>query len=155
MTPGARSNAVRWGALAVGIVLFAAALYYINISLAVGTIRRLGVALPLALLFSGLWHLVRTWAWSWCFPPDRNLSFLRLARVRLAAEASGVPEVRAEERQVTLKWARLPDRREVTLALQVAGFRPDSGSNQVRIPVAVGRDPVDVALRALTALTQD
>ncbi|MGI8829679.1 MAG: transcription-repair coupling factor [Candidatus Limnocylindria bacterium] len=76
-------------------------------------------------------------------------------RVRLAAEASGVPEVRAEERQVTLKWARLSDRREVTLALQVAGFRPDSGSNQVRIPVAAGRDPVDVALRALTALTQD
>ena len=46
----ARANAVRWGALAVGIVLFAAALYYINISMAVGTIRRLGVALPLALL---------------------------------------------------------------------------------------------------------
>jgi transcription-repair coupling factor (superfamily II helicase) len=73
-------------------------------------------------------------------------------QVRVAAEAAGVPEVRAEERQVTLKWARLPDRREVSLALQVAGFRPDSGSNQVRIPVATGRDPIDVALRALAAL---
>ncbi|MGI8998475.1 MAG: TRCF domain-containing protein [Candidatus Limnocylindria bacterium] len=73
-------------------------------------------------------------------------------RVRLAAEAAAVPEVRVEERQVTFKWARLSDRREVTLALQVSGFRPDSGSNQVRIPVAAGRDPVDVALRALSAL---
>ena len=74
-------------------------------------------------------------------------------RVRLAAEAAGVPEVRAEERQVTFKWARLPDRREVTLALQVAGVRPDSGSNQVRIPVAPGRDAVEVALGALAALS--
>jgi hypothetical protein len=34
----------------------------------------------------------------------------------------------------------------------VAGFRPTLASNQVRIPVASGRDPVDVAVRALTAL---
>jgi hypothetical protein len=46
----------------------------------------------------------------------------------------------------------MPERREMSIALQVAGFRPDSGSNQVRIPVAPGRDPVDVALRALEAL---
>ncbi|MEO5897106.1 MAG: lysylphosphatidylglycerol synthase domain-containing protein [Vicinamibacterales bacterium] len=87
MTPASRANVIRWGALAVGIILFAAALYYINISLAVGTIRRLGVALPLALLFSGLWHLARTWAWAECFPKPRTVPFLRLARVRLAAEA--------------------------------------------------------------------
>ena len=74
-------------------------------------------------------------------------------RVRQAAEAAGVPEVRAEESQVTLKWSgRMPDRRTMSVALQVAGFRPDSGSNQVRIPVAAGRSPVDVALRALEAL---
>jgi transcription-repair coupling factor (superfamily II helicase) len=83
-------------------------------------------------------------------PPVEGL--FTAVRVRLAAEAAGVPEVRAEERQVTLKWARLPDRRAVSVALQVAGFRPDSGSNQVRIPVAEGSDPVDVALRALDAL---
>jgi transcription-repair coupling factor (superfamily II helicase) len=73
-------------------------------------------------------------------------------RVRMAAEAAGVPEVRAEERQVTFKWARMPDRREVSVALQVAGFRPETASNQVRIPVAAGRDPIDVAVRALAAL---
>ena len=83
----ARSNAVRYGALAVGVILFAAALYYINISIAVGTIRKLGVALPLAIAVSGLWHLARTWAWAWCFPQPREVSFLRLFRVRLAAEA--------------------------------------------------------------------
>jgi transcription-repair coupling factor (superfamily II helicase) len=75
-------------------------------------------------------------------------------RVRMAAEAAGVPEVRAEPQQVTLKWTgRMPDRRELAVRLQVAGFRPDSASNQVRIPVADGRDPVDVALRALEAVT--
>jgi phosphatidylglycerophosphate synthase len=108
---------IRVGALAVGVVLFAVALYYINFHTAISTIGDLGVALPLALLFSGLWHLVRTWAWAWCFPateehePRKNteedesrknterhgwrrsiwnpapVSFARLARVRLAAEA--------------------------------------------------------------------
>jgi transcription-repair coupling factor (superfamily II helicase) len=74
-------------------------------------------------------------------------------RVRLAAEAAGVPEVRVEERQVTLKWAgRMPDRRELSVALQVTGLRPKTASNQVRIPVAAGGEPVEVALRALAAL---
>ena len=90
---------IRVGALAVGILLFAVALYYINFRTAIDTIGDLGVALPLALLFSGLWHLVRTWAWAWCFPATEEhgktrtwwnpgpVSFARLARVRLAAEA--------------------------------------------------------------------
>jgi phosphatidylglycerophosphate synthase len=82
-----RQNLVRWGALAVGVLLFFATLYYINFRLAVGTIRQLGMGLPLALLFSGLWHLARTWAWAWCFPRPRQVSFLRLVRVRLSAEA--------------------------------------------------------------------
>ena len=82
-----RRNLIRWGALGVGVLLFFATLYYINFRLAFGAIQRLGVALPLALLFSGLWHLARTWAWAWCFPQPRSISFLRLARVRLSAEA--------------------------------------------------------------------
>jgi hypothetical protein len=40
----------------------------------------------------------------------------------------------------------------VVRTLMLAGFRPVAGSNQVRIPVAPGRDPVDVAQRALAAL---
>ncbi|HEX6140774.1 MAG TPA: transcription-repair coupling factor [Candidatus Limnocylindria bacterium] len=78
----------------------------------------------------------------------------RAVAVRLAAEAAGVPEVRAERDRVTLKWPHF-DRRWVSLALSVAGFRPSLGSNQVRIPVAAGRDAVDVALRVLAALLPD
>ncbi|HEX2767368.1 MAG TPA: transcription-repair coupling factor [Candidatus Limnocylindria bacterium] len=84
-------------------------------------------------------------------PPVEGL--FTAVRVRLAAEAAGVPDVRVEDRRVTLKWTgHMPDRRATSIALQVAGFRPETGSNQVRIPVAPGRDPVDVALRVLEAL---
>jgi hypothetical protein len=46
----------------------------------------------------------------------------------------------------------MPERRELSIALQVAGFRPETASNQVRIPVAAGRDAVEVAIRALEVL---
>jgi transcription-repair coupling factor (superfamily II helicase) len=86
--------------------------------------------------------------------PEPVEGLFTAVRVRLAAEAAGVPEVRAEERRVTLKWTGGPltDRRDLVVALQVAGLRPESASNQVRIPVAPGRDPIDVALRALMAI---
>src|SRR5215207_9157858 len=74
-------------AFVVGAVLFAATLYYIDFGLVASMGRRLGFALALSLVASGVWHLARTWAWSWCFPPSTRIPFLRLARVRLAAEA--------------------------------------------------------------------
>ncbi|HEX6473891.1 MAG TPA: transcription-repair coupling factor [Candidatus Limnocylindria bacterium] len=83
--------------------------------------------------------------------PPAVEGLFRAVAVRMAAEAAGVPEVRADPRLVTFKWPRF-DRQAVSVALGVAGFRPEMGSNQVRLPVAAGRDPVDVALRALTAL---
>jgi transcription-repair coupling factor (superfamily II helicase) len=84
-------------------------------------------------------------------PPVEGL--FTAVTVRLAAERAGVPEVRVEDRQVTLKWSvRMPDRRALGVELQLAGFRPDTGSNQVRIPVAPGRDPIEVAHRALEVL---
>lgn len=115
----ARTTAIRWGALALGVVLFVAALYYINVSMAVSTIRRLGVALPLALAASGLWHLARTWAWAWCFPQPRRVSFLHLARVRLAAEAFSYLTLRGiagEPLKVVLLNGRV-DAREATAAV--------------------------------------
>jgi phosphatidylglycerophosphate synthase len=78
---------VSLGTLAVGILLFAFTLSYIDLDQALVTGRRLGVAVPLALLATGAAHLTRTWAWSWCFPHPRTVSFARLLRVRLAAEA--------------------------------------------------------------------
>ena len=115
----AKIDRLRLGALAVGIILFAAALYYINLPTALDTIRRLGVALPLALAASGLWHLVRTWAWAWCFPQPRKVGFLRLARVRLAAEAFSYLTLRGiagEPLKVVLLDDRV-DRREATAAV--------------------------------------
>jgi phosphatidylglycerophosphate synthase len=112
-------RAVQWGALAIGIVLFSATLYYINFRTAFGTIEHLGVALPLALLFSGLWHLARTWAWAWCFPQPRTVSFARLARVRLAAEAFSYLTLRGiagEPLKVVLLGDRV-DAREATAAV--------------------------------------
>jgi phosphatidylglycerophosphate synthase len=87
MTAAARHSAIRRGALALGVALFAGALYYINVGTTLEMLRRLGIALPLALLLGGLWHLVRTWAWAACFPQPRQVGFWRLARVRLASEA--------------------------------------------------------------------
>ena len=114
-----RSRLVSLGALALGIVLFFATLYYVNFEHAAATIRQLGLALPLALLFSGLWHLARTWAWSWCFPQPRRVGFLRLARVRLAAEAFSYLTLRGIAGE-PLKVMLLADRvspREATAAV--------------------------------------
>lgn len=112
-------RAMHWGALALGVALFFGTLYYINFRLAVGTIRRMGYALPLALLFSGLWHLARTWAWAWCFPQPRAVSFARLARVRLAAEAFSYLTLRGiagEPLKVVLLGDRV-DARQATAAV--------------------------------------
>jgi transcription-repair coupling factor (superfamily II helicase) len=85
-------------------------------------------------------------------PPEVEGLFTAVA-VRLAAEAAGVPEVRVEPGRVTLKWVRYA-RQAVVTALAVAGLRPVAGSNQVRLAVAPGRDPVAVAVRALEALAE-
>lgn len=83
----ARTRIVSLGAFAVGAAIFAATLYYIDFRLVASMGRRLGFALVMSLAASGVWHLARTWAWAWCFPRPAPVSFLRLARVRLAAEA--------------------------------------------------------------------
>ena len=114
-----RQNLIRSGALAVGVLLFFGTLYYINFRLAFGTIWQLGMGLPLALLFSGLWHLARTWAWAWCFPRPRQVSFLRLARVRLSAEAFSYLTLRGiagEPLKVVLLADRV-DARQATAAV--------------------------------------
>ena len=114
-----RQRLIRWSALAIGAVLFCVSVYYVNFRVAAGTIRTLGVALPLALIFSGLWHLARTWAWAWCFPQPRTVSFARLARVRLAAEAFSYLTLRGiagEPLKVVLLADRV-DPREATAAV--------------------------------------
>ena len=87
MNTASRSRLISLTAFAVGAVLFAATLYYIDFHLIASMGRRLAVAFALSIVASGVWHLARTWAWAWCFPQPRPVSFLRLTRVRLAAEA--------------------------------------------------------------------
>jgi transcription-repair coupling factor (superfamily II helicase) len=83
--------------------------------------------------------------------PSEVEGLFRAVAVRLAAEAAGVSEVRVDEGRLTLKWRRY-DRAVVTRALSLAGFRPAAGSNQVRIPLVRGRDPIETVLRALGAV---
>ena len=112
-------RAIRWGALSVGVLLFFGTLYYINLRTAFGTLKQLGVALPIALIFSGLWHLARTWAWAWCFPQPRTVSFARLVRVRLSAEAFSYLTLRGiagEPLKVVLLGDRV-DARQATAAV--------------------------------------
>jgi phosphatidylglycerophosphate synthase len=114
-----KRTAIRLGALALGVILFFGTLYYINFRVAFGTLKSLGVALPVALLFSGCWHLARTWAWAWCFPQPRAVGFWRLARVRLSAEAFSYLTLRGiagEPLKVVLLADRV-DTRQATAAV--------------------------------------
>jgi uncharacterized protein (TIRG00374 family) len=118
MSVGKR-RAFSLGALAFGAILFAGTLYYVDVDMALATGRRLGRALPLALLASGLWHLTRTWAWSWCFVRPRKVAFGRLLRVRLAAEAFSyltISGVAGEPLKVVLLGDRI-SAREATAAV--------------------------------------
>jgi phosphatidylglycerophosphate synthase len=87
MNDTTRQRLISWGAFALGALLFAGTLYYVDFHFLVSAGRRLGLALLFSIFVSGLWHLARTWAWAWCFPQPRTISFLRLGRIRLAAEA--------------------------------------------------------------------
>ena len=87
MNTAARTRLISLSAFALGAVLFAATLYYVDFHLVASMGPRLALAFALSIVASGVWHLARTWAWSWCFPRPRPVSFLRLTRVRLAAEA--------------------------------------------------------------------
>jgi transcription-repair coupling factor (superfamily II helicase) len=84
--------------------------------------------------------------------PEPVEGLFTAVRVRLAAEAAAVPDVRVDAGRVTFRWPHY-DRAAVVRTLMLAGFRPVDSSNQLRVPVPPGRDPVDTALRALAALT--
>ena len=98
-------------AILVGIALFGVTLAYIDRDATLAESRRLGLLLPLVLLPSGGWHLVRTLGWLICFPRDVRPSFWRLFRVRLAADAVSYFTVRglaSEPLRVVLLLDRVP-----------------------------------------------
>jgi hypothetical protein len=98
-------------AILVGIALFAVTLLFIDREKTLEESRRLGVLLPLVLLPSGGWHVLRTLGWLLCFPPDVRPSFWRLFRVRLAADAVSYFTIRglaSEPLRVVLLLDRVP-----------------------------------------------
>ena len=81
-------------AIAIGVVLFILTISRLDLQETLQYTRRLGLALPVLLLPSVAWHLLRTWGWSVAFParslpvvPGTIPSFWRLFRVRQAAGA--------------------------------------------------------------------
>jgi hypothetical protein len=114
-----RSQIVSWGALLLGLLLLGATLWFLDLSAVRLEIRKLGLALPLVLLVSGIWHLARTVAWAACFPEPRRVGFWQLARVRLAAEAFSYLTIRgvAGEPLKIVLLRRQVDPREATAAL--------------------------------------
>jgi uncharacterized membrane protein YbhN (UPF0104 family) len=88
-----RRQLISLAALAIGIALLVATVAWLDMRTVAAAALHLGVALPLVLAVSGVWHLLRTMAWSLSFrgaaPP-----FGRLWRVRLAAEAFSFVTIR-------------------------------------------------------------
>jgi glycosyltransferase 2 family protein len=102
---------VSMAGIVIGILLFVVTLLYIDIGDTIDSAKRLGLALPLILLPSTAWHLLRTWGWSLAFPDSTRPAFTRLFRVRLAADAISFFTVRGiagEPLKVVLLYDRVP-----------------------------------------------
>lgn len=98
-------------AVMVGVALFGVTLAFIDREATLREFRTLGLLLPVILLPSGGWHVVRTCGWLICFPRDVRPSFWRLFRVRLAADAVSYFTIRglaSEPLRVVLLLDRVP-----------------------------------------------
>lgn len=113
-------------AIALGIVLFAITLAYIDLEETLESAARLGLALPVILLPGTCWHLLRTWGWSVSFPDDSRPAYTRLFRVRLAADAISFFTVRGimgEPLKVLLLYDRVaPQISTASIALERVAF---------------------------------
>jgi uncharacterized protein (TIRG00374 family) len=81
-------------AIAAGLVLFVVTMLGIDRAETLNEARRLGVLLPLVMLPSVGWHLLRAAGWYVCFPPEDRPSYWRVFRVRLAADGVGYFTIR-------------------------------------------------------------
>lgn len=98
-------------AIVLGVALFLFTLSWIDREATLAEARQLGVLLPIVLLPSAGWHVLRTLGWFWCFPIDTRPAFWRLFRVRLAADAVSYFTVRglaSEPLRVVLLLDRIP-----------------------------------------------
>lgn len=81
-------------AIVTGVALFVVTMLGIDRTDTLNQVRSLGVLLPIVLLPSLGWHMLRAAGWYICFPPDQRPSYWRVFRVRLAADGVGYFTVR-------------------------------------------------------------
>src|SRR5262245_44245422 len=81
-------------AIAAGLALFVVTMLGIDRTETLIEARSLGAALPLVLLPSIGWHLLRAAGWYVCFPKEHRPTYWRIFRVRLAADGVGYFTIR-------------------------------------------------------------
>lgn len=81
-------------AIVAGVILFVVTMLGIDRTQTMIEVRTLGLTLPLVLLPSLGWHLLRAAGWYVCFPPEERPSYWRVFRVRLAADGVGYFTIR-------------------------------------------------------------
>lgn len=81
-------------AVVAGVVLFVATMLGIDREVTLREVRTLGFALPLVMLPSLAWHLLRAAGWYACFPRDQRPSYWTVFRVRLASDGVGYFTIR-------------------------------------------------------------
>ena len=101
-------------AIVAGLVLFLVTMLGIDRTETMSEVRRLGVALPLVLLPSIGWHLLRAAGWYVCFPPESRPSYWRvwMALKTGTHRPSGMQRLIAVSRP--LRPGRLPSNRGTT-----------------------------------------
>jgi hypothetical protein len=98
-------------AIVAGLVLFVVTMLSIDRAETVDEVRRLGLTLPVVLLPSIGWHLLRAAGWYVSFPPDQRPSYWRTFRTRLAADGVGYFTIRgvaSEPLRVVLLMGHVP-----------------------------------------------
>lgn len=98
-------------AVVAGVVLFVATMLGIDREETIRGARSLGLALPLVMLPSLVWHLLRAAGWYVCFPPEQRPSYWTVFCVRLAADGVGYFTIRgvaSEPLRVVLLMGKVP-----------------------------------------------
>jgi len=98
-------------AIIAGVALFVVTMLNIDRAETLNEVRSLGVLLPLVLLPSVGWHLLRAAGWYVSFPSHQRPTFWRVFRVRLAADGVGYFTIRgvaSEPLRVVLMMGHVP-----------------------------------------------
>src|SRR5688500_19186612 len=98
-------------AIIAGVALFVVTMLGIDRAETLNEVRRLGVLLPLVLLPSVGWHLLRAAGWYVSFPSNERPTYWRVFRVRLAADGVGYFTIRgvaSEPLRVVLMMGHVP-----------------------------------------------